>query len=57
MRVHRRTYSIVEGMNRVMKHAPADRTENVATSSNPDLLIAADVPRSVAAFVKRSSEH
>jgi hypothetical protein len=45
-------------MNHVMKHAPADRTQNVATESNPDLPIAAaDVPRSIAAFVKRSSDH
>src|SRR5262249_14814249 len=28
---------LVDGMNHVMKHAPADRMQNVATYSNPDL--------------------
>ena len=40
-------------MNHVMKHAPADRTQNVATYSNPDLPIVPDVPNAIAAFVNR----
>jgi pimeloyl-ACP methyl ester carboxylesterase len=45
---------LVESMNHVMKHAPADRTQNVATYSNPDLPIVADVPNAIVAFVRRS---
>jgi hypothetical protein len=45
---------VVEGMNHVMKHAPADRTQNVATYSNPDLPIVADAPSAIVAFVRRA---
>ena len=44
---------LVEGMNHVMKHAPADRVQNVATYSNPDLQIVPDVPNAIVAFVRR----
>jgi uncharacterized protein len=44
---------LVEGMNHVMKHAPADRMQNVATYSNPDLPIAPEVPNAIVAFVRR----
>ena len=44
---------LIDGMNHVMKHAPADRTQNVATYSNPDLPIVPDVPNAIAAFVRR----
>jgi pimeloyl-ACP methyl ester carboxylesterase len=42
---------LVDGMNHVMKHAPADRTQNVATYSNPDLPIVPDVPNAIVAFI------
>jgi len=44
---------IVDGMNHVMKHAPPDRTQNVATYSNPELPIVPDVPNAIVAFVRR----
>jgi alpha-beta hydrolase superfamily lysophospholipase len=44
---------LVDGMNHVMKHAPADRMQNVATYSNPDLQIVPDVPNAIVAFVRR----
>jgi hypothetical protein len=44
---------LVDGMNHVMKHAPADRMQNVATYSNPDLQIVAAVPNTVVALVHR----
>jgi uncharacterized protein len=44
---------VIEGMNHVMKHAPADRAQNLAAYSNPDLPIVPDVPRAIAAFTRR----
>src|SRR5262245_17085181 len=46
---------IVEGMNHVMKTAPADRVQNAATYSNPDLPIVPDVPNAIAALARRAA--
>ena len=42
---------LVDGMNHVMKSAPADRLSNIATYSKPDLPIAAEVPSAIERFV------
>jgi len=42
---------MIEGMNHVLKIAPADRTANIATYNNPDLPLAPGVADAVAAFV------
>jgi hypothetical protein len=44
---------LVEGMNHVMKNAPTDRAQNIATYSNPDLPIAPDVPKAIANLARR----
>src|SRR6266540_252025 len=44
---------LIEGMNHVIKRAPADRMQNIATYTNPDLPIVADLPNAVIAFVRR----
>jgi pimeloyl-ACP methyl ester carboxylesterase len=43
---------VLEGVNHVLKKAPADRAANVATYTNPDLPIADEVSRAIAEFVK-----
>jgi hypothetical protein len=37
----------------VLKIAPADRAQNLATYGNPDLPIVPEVPRAIAALAKR----
>ena len=44
---------LVDGMNHVMKRAPADPAQNVATYSNPDLPIVPDVPKAIVDLVRR----
>jgi pimeloyl-ACP methyl ester carboxylesterase len=44
---------LIEGMNHVLKTAPADRAQNTATYSNPDLPIVPDVPKAILALAKR----
>ncbi|HYM26312.1 MAG TPA: alpha/beta fold hydrolase [Vicinamibacterales bacterium] len=44
---------LVDGMNHVMKAAPVERLANIATYGNPDLPIVPDVPKAIAAFVRR----
>ena len=44
---------LVEGMNHVLKNAPTDRLQNIATYSNPDLPIAPDVPKAIASLARR----
>ena len=44
---------VIEGMNHVMKLAPADRLQNVATYSNPDLPIVPDVPAAIVKLARR----
>jgi pimeloyl-ACP methyl ester carboxylesterase len=44
---------LIEGMNHVLKTAPADRAQNAATYSNPDLPIVPDVPKAIIAIAKR----
>lgn len=41
----------LEGVNHVLKVAPADRAGNIATYSNPDLPLASGVADAVAAFI------
>ncbi len=43
----------IEGMNHVMKIAPADPTANIATYSQPDLPLAPGVADAIAAFIVR----
>ncbi|HJV41128.1 alpha/beta hydrolase [Caulobacter sp.] len=42
----------LEGVNHVLKSAPADRAANVATYSDPSLPLAPAVPEAIAAFIK-----
>jgi uncharacterized protein len=44
---------LIEGMNHVMKRAPADFAQNFATYTNPDLPIVADVPNAIVALARR----
>ena len=46
------TLALVEGVNHVLKIAPADPMANMATYSNASLPIAAAVVRPIVAFVK-----
>jgi hypothetical protein len=43
---------VLEGVNHVLKEAPADRAANVATYTNPDLPIPDSVTRAIANFVR-----
>jgi pimeloyl-ACP methyl ester carboxylesterase len=47
---------LIDGMNHMMKSAPADRGQNIATYGNPDLPIVVDVPGLIGAFAKRGAE-
>jgi pimeloyl-ACP methyl ester carboxylesterase len=47
---------LIEGMNHVMKTAPADRALNAATYSNPDLPIVPDVPAAILLLARRISK-
>jgi len=46
---------VIEGMNHVMKRAPVDRAQNVATYGNPDLPIVPEVPKAIVELAKRTS--
>jgi pimeloyl-ACP methyl ester carboxylesterase len=43
---------LIEGMNHVLKTAPADRAANFATYANPDLPLAEGLADSLAAFIR-----
>jgi pimeloyl-ACP methyl ester carboxylesterase len=45
--------TVIEGMNHVMKRAPADRAENIATYGNPNLPIVAEVPQAIVRLVRQ----
>lgn len=47
----RATLKLWDGVNHVLKTAPADRAANIAAYSNPDLPLAAGVVEDVAAFI------
>jgi pimeloyl-ACP methyl ester carboxylesterase len=47
------TLAIIDGMNHVLKIAPADRAQNVATYGNPDLPLAPEFVKALMAFVKK----
>lgn len=44
---------IIEGMNHVLKTAPADRAANVATYANPDLPLAPGLVERIAGFIRQ----
>ena len=44
---------LIEGVNHILKEAPANRTENVATYSNPDLPVSESVINAIRTFVFR----
>jgi alpha-beta hydrolase superfamily lysophospholipase len=44
---------LINGMNHVMKEAPADRTQNLAAYSDPNLPIVPEVPRAIVALARR----
>ena len=44
---------LVDGMNHVMKAAPADRLANISTYGRPDLPIVADVPKAIGALARK----
>ncbi|TAK17076.1 MAG: alpha/beta fold hydrolase [Acidobacteria bacterium] len=46
------TLKIIDGMNHLLKTAPADRAANIATYANAELPLVADVPDAIAAYVK-----
>jgi pimeloyl-ACP methyl ester carboxylesterase len=46
---------VIEGMNHVMKRAPADRVQNIATYGNPDLAIVPDVPKAIIELARRAA--
>ena len=45
-------YALINGMNHVLKDAPVDRVENLATYSNPDLPLSADLLNALMKFFK-----
>ena len=45
------TLVLLEGVNHVLKPAPADRAGNIATYSDPSLLVAPAVPEAIATFI------
>ncbi|MFN7748057.1 MAG: alpha/beta hydrolase family protein [Cyclobacteriaceae bacterium] len=47
------TYQEVEGMNHVLRAAPADRSENIKTYFRPDLPLKEELIRSLTEFVQR----
>jgi uncharacterized protein len=44
---------LIEGMNHVLKTAPADRAANVATYANADLPLASDLVERIVSFIRR----
>jgi len=49
-------YALIEGMNHILKDAPLDVTENLATYSNPDLPLTQEFVEELIAFVKDATE-
>lgn len=46
------TLVIINGMNHILKEAPADREQNLATYNKPDLPLKAELVNSIVTFVK-----
>jgi hypothetical protein len=44
--------TLVEGMNHILKQAPADREQNFATYNNPELPLSAGVANAIVSFIK-----
>ena len=51
------TLKLWDGVNHVLKTAPADRAANIAAYSNPDLPLAPGVVEDVAAFIQARTPH
>lgn len=49
------TLTIIDGMNHVLKAAPADRLPNIATYTKADLPLVAEVPDAIATYVNSLS--
>jgi pimeloyl-ACP methyl ester carboxylesterase len=47
------TLLLIDGMNHVLKRAPADPQQNIATYSDPTLPIVAELPNGITQFVRR----
>jgi len=45
-------YKIYEGMNHVLKAAPADRMQNIAAYSNPDLPLFSGLVTDISLFIQ-----
>lgn len=48
----RSTLEIIQGMNHIMKDAPANRQENIATYGNPDIPLAPQLVKDLTSFLK-----
>jgi fermentation-respiration switch protein FrsA (DUF1100 family) len=48
---------LVEGMNHVLKEAPENREENLATYTNPDLPLADGLVEGIVDFLNRNGFH
>ncbi len=46
-------YKIIEGMNHVLKAAPADRKENMSTYNNPSLPLMPGLANAIISFIKK----
>ena len=46
------TLRVIEGMNHILKVAPADRAANIATYTNPDLPLAPDLGPALTSFIR-----
>lgn len=49
------TLVLLEGVNHILKNAPADRAANIATYADPDLPLAPDVVPAIADFVAQAA--
>lgn len=47
-------YELIEGMNHILKNAPLDQTENLATYGDPDLPLTEDFLRILIPFLEKS---
>jgi fermentation-respiration switch protein FrsA (DUF1100 family) len=48
------TLITIKGMNHIMKDAPADKDENMATYSNPALPLSAQLVPDIVDFIKKN---
>ncbi|MEM9983581.1 MAG: alpha/beta hydrolase, partial [Bacteroidota bacterium] len=50
------SYQVIEGMNHILKAAPADRTANMTTYSDPDLPLVPGLVDRIVAFVEEATQ-